>query len=154
MKLLFLIVIFLSAAVSHPSAQAPCRSEAGCIRPPYQMVHLVFHAAAATYDLTIPSDGQSHPTNNGLNVNLITAPDFNIDQCQFSTHQPATFVWQTTKDNPPVSEYAVGPPQPVDAVTCRGTCIPTYGTCFENNAYIGHCCNGYCAATKCRPWRL
>ncbi|KXX75739.1 hypothetical protein MMYC01_207121 [Madurella mycetomatis] len=66
------------------------------------------------------------PLDNGLNISLITAPDFNIDQCQFTTHQPVTFVWQTTKDSPPVSEYAVGPPQPIDALICRGTCISTY----------------------------
>lgn len=45
--------------------------------------------------MTIPTDGRLHPTlKNGLNVNLMDAPDFNIDQCEFHTKGPATYVYQ------------------------------------------------------------
>jgi len=66
-------------------------------------------------------------------------------------------VWQTTPSgvsNWRISQYAVGPPQPIDSVTCSGTCLQTYGDCYVNGQYVGSCCNGYCAANKCRPWTI
>ncbi|KAK4446808.1 hypothetical protein QBC34DRAFT_410875 [Podospora aff. communis PSN243] len=128
-------------------------------RPPAQQVHLIFHAAPVQYEMTVPADGKFHATpNNGLNVNLIDAPDFNIEQCEFHTVKgsPATYVWQTTA-SPTVgtwriSQYAVGPPQIITGVTCKGTCLGVYSTCYENGQFLGGCCNGYCAANKCRPY--
>lgn len=124
MRVLPILTTLIGLAVSLPTEPA---ADAAAAAP--QMVHLVFHAAAATYDLTIPADGQPHPTNNELNVNLIDAPDFNIEWCEFKTHQPVAMVWQAVPSgvsNWRISEYAVGPPQPIDAVTCRGTCLGVY----------------------------
>ncbi|KAK5652816.1 hypothetical protein OQA88_9482 [Cercophora sp. LCS_1] len=152
MLLLPLLLLFLPFTLALPTeAPAPCPT------PPTQQVHLIFHAAPVQYEMTIPADGKFHATpNNGLNVNLIDAPDFNIDQCEFHTKTQATFVWQTTPSGVGdwrISQYAVGPPQIITGVTCRGTCLSVYSTCFENGTYLGGCCNGYCAANKCRPYR-
>ncbi|KAK3330002.1 hypothetical protein B0H66DRAFT_542531 [Apodospora peruviana] len=157
MKLILPLAALLGLAVSYPAGEPEetvpeTAADANCLKPP-QMAHIIFHAAPVQYDLTIPADGQMHPTNNGLNVNLIDMPDFNIWQCDFVTHQPVTMVQQLTYNNPPVNQYAVGPPQPIDGVTCRPTCIPTYSYCYRNNTYIGACCNGYCAGDTCKPWR-
>ena len=107
--------------------------------------------------MTIPTDGRLHPTlKNGLNVNLMDAPDFNIDQCEFHTKGPATYVYQKIPSGVAdwrIGQYAVGSPQVITGVTCRGTCLSVYSTCVENGMVLGACCNGYCAANKCRLYR-
>ncbi|KAK0705530.1 hypothetical protein B0H67DRAFT_499303 [Lasiosphaeris hirsuta] len=152
MRTFLLLTTVLGLAFSLPTEPAAAPAPAPAAP---QQVHLVFHAAPVQYDLTIPADGKFHTTKNGLNVNLIDAPDFNIDQCEFKTAGPATYVWQTTPSvyDWQISQYAVGPPQPIQGVTCHGRCLGVYSTCYENGTYLGSCCNGYCAANKCRPYR-
>lgn len=127
-------------------------------------------------------------TDSDLNVNLITAPDFDAYRlCTFKTAGAVTLAPSLTKrpgDVWPVNQIALGPPQKVISVTCSGTCIGVYGEliiqctpysgnglarvnlkrvlttllyigdCYNstNGQYIGSCCNGFCAANKCRPW--
>ncbi|KAK0619444.1 hypothetical protein B0T14DRAFT_430632 [Immersiella caudata] len=150
--LLLPLIVLPFAALSLPT-------EGPLNKPPAQQVHLIFRAAPVQYEMAIPADGKLYPTpKNGLNVNLIDAPDFNIDQCEFHTvkESPVTYVWQTTNSlsvaSWRISQYAVGPPQIITGVTCRGTCLGVYSTCFENGQFLGECCNGYCAANKCRPY--
>jgi len=149
-----LLLILLPLALALPTEGPP--PPPGPLRA-FQGAHLIFHAAPVQYEMTVPADGHFHPTpNNGLNVNLIDAPDFNIDQCEFHTKGPATFVWQTVPSGVGdwrISQYAVGPPQIITGVTCRGTCLGVYSTCYESGMFLGTCCNGYCAANKCRPYR-
>jgi len=121
---LLLVAIYSALVLSLPTEPQP-----KTVPPkPAQQVHLVFHAAPVQYELTIPADGKCHPINNGLNVNLIDAPDFDIERCEFQTKGPATFVWQTTAgpNGWRVSQYAVGPPQVILGVTCWGTCLGVY----------------------------
>lgn len=91
-----------------------------------------------------------------LNINLISAPDYNaLSQCKFvfkGITQP-TLAQHITSDGG--QQIAVGPPAPLKSVTCLGSCVPVYGMCYDTNGqYVGPCCNGYCAATRCRPWTL
>ncbi|KAK1760055.1 hypothetical protein QBC47DRAFT_366306 [Echria macrotheca] len=116
-----------------------------------QTVHLTFHGGPASYSLAIPADGKVYPTNNGISVNIIDAPDYNaLSQCTFYTPGEKALVGGI--DSKGVGQIIIGPPQPVTGVSCQGVCIPTYGDCFINGQYVGPCCNGFCAANKCRPW--
>ncbi|KAL2891109.1 hypothetical protein HOO65_010467 [Ceratocystis lukuohia] len=113
-----------------------------------------FHAAAAQYDLSFPADGQFHETGNTeLNVNLIDTPGINaMSQCEFKTN--GAMALAPTLDTSGNPQVAVGPPQPIIAVKCWGSCVPIYGDCFINGVPQGACCSGYCAANKCRPFQV
>ncbi|WYZ42477.1 hypothetical protein EsH8_VI_000176 [Colletotrichum jinshuiense] len=121
-------------------------------RDEVQTVHLTFHGGPASYDLAIPANGQVYPTNNAISVNIIDAPDYNaISQCKFYTNGEKALVSGITPQG--VQQVIIGPPQPVTGVSCLGICVPTYGQCYGTDGqYIGPCCNGFCAATRCRPW--
>ncbi|KAK4034682.1 hypothetical protein C8A01DRAFT_18554 [Parachaetomium inaequale] len=120
-------------------------------RDDVQTVHLTFHGGPAEYSMAIPADGTVHPTNNGIAVNIIDAPDYNaFYQCQFHTQGDATLASSISPTG--VNQIMVGPPAPITGVSCQGMCVPTYGDCYRNGQYVGPCCAGYCAANKCRPW--
>lgn len=144
--LLLLLPALLGLAVSHPAAPELDR------RADPQIAHFYFQAAATGYNLTVPADGNWYPTNNGLNINIITALDFTVNQCEFATHQQVTFNYQLSGDSFPKEQFAVGPPQPIDSVRCHGYCLGIYEDCVKNGQYVGTCCNGFCAANKCRPY--
>ncbi|KAH8785201.1 hypothetical protein F5883DRAFT_83950 [Diaporthe sp. PMI_573] len=125
----------------------------------FQRVSLNFQAGPVSYRMEFVADGQEYFTNNDLNVNLITAPDFDAYRlCTFKTaSDEVTFAPSLTQqpgDPWPINQIAVGPPQKIVSVTCSGTCIGIYGDCYNstNGQYIGSCCNGFCAANKCRPF--
>ncbi|KAM7190116.1 hypothetical protein V8F20_009846 [Naviculisporaceae sp. PSN 640] len=117
-----------------------------------QTVHLTFHGGPAQYTMTFPADGVKRNTNNGIAVNIIDAPDYNaLSQCKFYTAGEKTLVGSISSTG--VGQILVGPPQPILAVSCLGMCVPNYSNCYDTHGqYVGPCCNGYCAATKCRPW--
>ncbi|RYP34247.1 hypothetical protein DL767_004370 [Monosporascus sp. MG133] len=119
-----------------------------------QIVNLTFHGGPASYELAVPTDGTVIPTNrNNLAVSIIDTPDYNaISQCTFNTAGVATLEHYVTQDG--LQQIIVGPPQPILSVSCEGTCVPTYGQCYINNQFVGPCCNGFCAATRCRPWTI
>ncbi|KAI1180538.1 hypothetical protein F4777DRAFT_251925 [Nemania sp. FL0916] len=77
-----------------------------------------FEAAAASYELGVPFDGETIQTNNDLSVNIIDVPsDVNAcGLCHFQTVNPATFVCSTTADGQ--KQIIVGPPTPIISVTC------------------------------------
>lgn len=116
-----------------------------------------------------------HATDNDISVNIIDTPDYNaFSQCTFYTDGEKTLV-QSIGDNGE-QQIVVGPPQPIRSVSCQGMCVPTYGKehpilgcvfvlhfltshligmCYDTNGqYVGPCCNGFCAATRCRPWDI
>ena len=70
-------------------------------------------------------------TDNDLNVNLITSPDFDpYNLCTFKTAGEvalAPSLTQRPEDAWPINQIAVGPPQRIISVTCSGTCIGVYG---------------------------
>ncbi|KAH7369292.1 hypothetical protein B0T11DRAFT_327384 [Plectosphaerella cucumerina] len=116
-----------------------------------QTVHLTFHGGPASYQLAIPANGQKFSTNNAISVNIIDAPDYNaIAQCTFYTDGQKALVSGITPSG--LQQVIVGPPQPITAVSCEGMCVPTYGDCYSGGQFVGPCCNGFCAANKCRPW--
>ncbi|KAL1841146.1 hypothetical protein VTJ49DRAFT_7371 [Mycothermus thermophilus] len=116
-----------------------------------QTVHLTFHGGPASYNLTLLADGNYYQTNNELSVSIIEAPDYNaFYQCQFETVNEATLASSISPAG--VNQILVGPPTPITAVRCEGMCVHTWGECYRNNQYVGPCCSGYCAATRCRPW--
>ncbi|KUI58993.1 hypothetical protein VP1G_06239 [Cytospora mali] len=154
----FFTTLSLAAMVS---GHALPKAQNQLVQRDFQSVTLVFQAAAASYNLTILADGQEHFTNSDLNVNLIDAPDFDAYHlCSFKTgNGEATLVpslTQRPEDPWPINQIAVGPPQAIVSVTCSGTCVGVYGDCFNstNGQYIGSCCDGFCAANKCRPWTI
>jgi hypothetical protein len=87
-----------------------------------------------------------------LSINIIDAPNYNaMTQCKFYTAGDVAMVSSITPQG--LQQIILGPPQPVIAVSCFGMCVPTWGMCYDtNNQYVGPCCSGYCAATRCRPW--
>ncbi|KAI2629959.1 hypothetical protein GGR54DRAFT_287249 [Hypoxylon sp. NC1633] len=117
-----------------------------------QVAHLTFHGGPASYELTVPADGTVVNTNNDISVSIIDAPDYNaLAQCTFNTAGEKALV-SSINTQTGMQSIIVGPPQPIISVSCQGSCIPTYGECFTNGQYNGPCCNGFCAATRCRPW--
>ncbi|KAK3688934.1 hypothetical protein B0T22DRAFT_426984 [Podospora appendiculata] len=130
-------------------AAAPIEED--CVTPP-QTVHLTFHGGPAQYSMAFPADGAVYPTNNGIAISIIDAPDYNAQwQCNFVTAGQKALALSITADG--VQHLSVGPPQPITGVSCYGMCIPIYGDCYDTHGqYVGPCCNGFCAADKCRPW--
>ncbi|KAK4463512.1 hypothetical protein QBC42DRAFT_337523 [Cladorrhinum samala] len=120
-----------------------------------QTVNLKFYAGPATYTMTIPADGQVHPTNhNDLNVNIIESSDYDIFRlCQFHYDPPASgTVTLVSSIAGNANQVFVGPPTPIKSVSCQGVCLTIYQDCYINGQFVAPCCNGYCAANKCRPW--
>ncbi|KAK4166904.1 hypothetical protein QBC43DRAFT_367826 [Cladorrhinum sp. PSN259] len=120
-----------------------------------QTVHLTFYAGPTSYTMTIPADGNTYPTNhNDLNINIIGSTDYDIYRlCKFNYAPPAsgtvTLVSSIAGNE---NQVFVGPPVPIVSVSCQGFCLTTYQDCYRNGQFVGLCCNGYCAANKCRPW--
>ncbi|KAI1498310.1 hypothetical protein F5X99DRAFT_335008 [Biscogniauxia marginata] len=119
-----------------------------------QVAHLTFHGGAASYELSVPADGTVIQTNSDLSISIIDAPDYNaLSQCTFNTAGEKTLVGGINQDG--LQQVIVGPPQPIVSVSCQGMCVPTYGQCYGTDGqYVGPCCNGFCAATRCRPWSI
>ncbi|KAK0610162.1 hypothetical protein B0T17DRAFT_546031 [Bombardia bombarda] len=116
-----------------------------------QTVHLTFHGGPAEYSLAFPADGNVYATNSSIAISIIDAPDFlALTQCTFITSGEKTLASTITAQG--LTQILVGPPQPITGVSCVGSCIYTYGDCYRNGQFLGQCCNGFCAANKCRPW--
>ncbi|KAF4970247.1 hypothetical protein FZEAL_10082 [Fusarium zealandicum] len=95
-------------------------------RDDVQTVHLTFHGGPASYEMTFPADGEPRKTNSDINVNIIDNPDYNaFSQCTFYTDGEKTLVPSIGDDGS--QHIVVGPPQPITAVSCQGSCVPTYG---------------------------
>ncbi|PSR92434.1 hypothetical protein BD289DRAFT_428883 [Coniella lustricola] len=125
-----------------------------------QAVSLIFEAGPAAYSLNITADGQEYFTNSDLSINAILAPDYNPNAyCTFTTASGGAVAFEPSLvqrpgiDEFPINELVVGPPQPIVSVTCDGFCLGVYGECVDfQGQYTAPCCNGFCAATRCRPW--
>ncbi|TDZ40686.1 hypothetical protein CTRI78_v010195 [Colletotrichum trifolii] len=114
----FLTSVVATLALSLPSLTQPLEER------DVQTVHLTFHGGPASYQLTVPADGRIYPTNNGIAVNIIDAPDYNaISQCTFYTAGEKALVSGINPQG--VQQVIVGPPQPVTGVSCSGICVPT-----------------------------
>ncbi|KAI8245338.1 hypothetical protein K4K55_002338 [Colletotrichum sp. SAR 10_96] len=133
---------FVLPALGHPLEE----------RDDVQTVHLTFHGGPASYDLAIPADGNTYPTNNNIAIDKIDANDyFAYSNCQFNTAGEKTLVQSINNQNGDQA-IIVGPPQPIISVSCQGFCLGIYGDCYKNGQFVALCCNGFCAANKCRPW--
>ncbi|KAH8666898.1 hypothetical protein BX600DRAFT_436271 [Xylariales sp. PMI_506] len=117
-------------------------------RDAWPTVDFTFHAAAVSFPFSIPADGKVYSTNSDLNINIIETPDYNaIQQCQFYTPGQQTLVNEISPEG--LQRIIIGPPQPVTAVSCWGSCVATYGDCYGSNGQpIGPCCCGFCAAAQ------
>ncbi|TGZ78633.1 hypothetical protein EX30DRAFT_343010 [Ascodesmis nigricans] len=142
----------LSALVAaHPTAESSLQKREDQV----QTATLVFHGAPVEYTLQVPADGSVVETNNDINVNIIDANDYHaFTNCQFTFGGPQQPTLVQSIDNKTGKQsIIVGPPAPVVSVSCQGMCVPVYGMCYGfDNQWIGPCCNGFCAATRCRPW--
>ncbi|KAK1542353.1 hypothetical protein CPAR01_05740 [Colletotrichum paranaense] len=122
---LLIPISFILPSLSHPLED----------RDAPQTVHLTFHGGPASYEMTIPADGQVYPTNNDISVNIIDAPDYNaLSQCTFYTNGEKALVGGITPQG--LQQVIIGPPQPVTGVSCLGICVPTYGMCYDLNGHI------------------
>ncbi|ESZ92777.1 hypothetical protein SBOR_6834 [Sclerotinia borealis F-4128] len=87
-------------------------------------VDITFIGGPASYNLTIPADGQTHAINNPLTISLIRSSNFDVFHlCTFYHDNVAALV-----NNGGV--VSMGPPTPVTGVSCQVTdqrCIPNYG---------------------------
>ncbi|RYO75388.1 hypothetical protein DL766_005616 [Monosporascus sp. MC13-8B] len=118
-----------------------------------QIIYFTFHGGPASYQLAVPDDGTVMPTNNNIAVSIIDTPDYNaLALCDFNTAGVATLQPYVTPDG--LQQIIVGPPQPIISVSCKGKCVPTYGECYINGQFVGPCCDGFCAANRCRPWNI
>ncbi|RYP08223.1 hypothetical protein DL764_002038 [Monosporascus ibericus] len=119
-----------------------------------EVLFFTFHGGPASYELGVPADGTLIPTNhNDFSVNIIDVPGYNaIEQCTFNTAGQATLRPYVSQDG--MQQIIVGPPQPIISVSCEGNCVPTYGQCYINGQFVGPCCDGFCAANRCRPWNI
>ncbi|KIJ24847.1 hypothetical protein M422DRAFT_194191, partial [Sphaerobolus stellatus SS14] len=90
---------------------------------------------------------------NTLSISKIDFPDFLPNQCtfEFANNAEVTLINSFDSQNG-LQQLFVGPPTPIVAVTCTGTCISTFGDCFINGSPLGECCAGFCAGNKCRPF--
>ncbi|CAD6443458.1 3de85bb1-28ca-40a6-a6d2-c913737ebea1 [Sclerotinia trifoliorum] len=114
-------------------------------------IDITFIGGPASYNLTVPATGYTQLTSNALSVSLIRSSNFDVFHlCTFSFASPATLV-----NNGGI--ISVGPPTPITAVSCPPTdqrCIPNYNDCYSSTTgqFLGSCCDGFCAANKCRPF--
>ncbi|KAI5463962.1 hypothetical protein BGZ63DRAFT_481218 [Mariannaea sp. PMI_226] len=141
----FLAIATLSWATARPNLIP---------RADVQTVKLTFHGGPASYTMEFPADGQTRQTNSDISVNIIDTPDYNaFSQCIFNTAGEKTLVRSIGQNG--LQQIIVGPPQPILSVSCHGMCVPTYGECYNTTGqYVGPCCNGFCAADRCRPWDM
>ncbi|KAG8168934.1 hypothetical protein KVR01_001683 [Diaporthe batatas] len=131
------IVALALAALASAHAISLADDTQALRRRDFQPVDLNFQAGPVTYDLKFVADGQEHFTNNDLNVNLITAPDFDAYHlCTFKTAGGEVTLAPSLTKRPgdfwPVNQIAVGPPQKIISVTCSGTCVTVYGECYNS----------------------
>ncbi|KAK0721272.1 hypothetical protein B0T21DRAFT_294849 [Apiosordaria backusii] len=115
-----------------------------------QTVSITFRGGPASYSLTFPANGQEVLTNNALSVSIIESSYLISSFCTFTTDGQKAL--QPSISSGGLNQLFVGPPQPIRSVRCQGFCLPVYGDCYRNGQYVGPCCNGFCAANKCRPW--
>ncbi|KAL7916472.1 hypothetical protein GGI35DRAFT_41008 [Trichoderma velutinum] len=108
-----------------------------------------------SYPLSVPADGKPVLTFSTLPIQLIDAPDFNVlEACVIET-PGAKNLSSTIASDGVTQQVAIDPPQTVTSITCQGTCVETYDSCFAPDGhYVGACCNGLCIASKCKPWNI
>lgn len=106
----FSTILALTSSLALTASAAPTRRQTV---PSYT---LTFKGAAdAAYTISIPADNTLHTTNNVLSISSVFSSD--VDVAKYCTLQ--------TVDYPPAlvaisnSEWNVGPPQTVRAVSCR-----------------------------------
>ena len=122
-------------------------------RDPVQTAHLTLHSAAAQYTLAVPADGSVVPTDVDNIINIIEVSDFfAFTNCKFGTDDPVALV-DNIDLTTGATDISVGPPSTITNISCEGTCLETFENCVdENGQFVGVCCNGFCAADKCRPF--
>ncbi|KAJ4396373.1 hypothetical protein N0V93_000592 [Gnomoniopsis smithogilvyi] len=123
-------------------------------------VHLSFVQGSQSYNLMIPADGREYYTDYTMDISLIRSDNYDPFQyCHFKTQGGdvalVSGLAQRTRDFWPINEVAVGPPTPIVSVKCSGFCLAIAEDCTDSQGEsTGPCCNGFCAANKCRPYTL
>ncbi|KAL7816724.1 hypothetical protein V8C26DRAFT_89678 [Trichoderma gracile] len=124
---------------------------------PVQTAHVTLRSEGDdhSYPLTVPADGKPVLTHSTLPIALIDAPDFNVLQACVIETPGAKNLSSTIAADGVTQQVVIDPPQAVTSISCQGTCVETYGACFDTNGqYVGACCNGLCIASRCRPWNI
>jgi hypothetical protein len=90
---------------------------------------------------------------NDMSVDVIDGGEYDaLKQCIFTTDHQKTFLQQFY---PGSIQLLMGPPQPIRAVSCLGTCVDNGDWCYHDGRSVGECCNGYCNSPgdgKCHAW--
>lgn len=136
-----------------------------------QTAHFTFNNADTSkhYDLTVVADGavvklrafscictpcfgSANIIDNRLAVHHIDAPDYCLrNLCKLKTTQPTELNDAIAADGV-TQQVVLKPPTQVLSISCKGDCVPTYRECYKDGQYVGPCCNGFCAADRCKPW--
>ncbi|KAL7922796.1 hypothetical protein ACQKWADRAFT_320477 [Trichoderma austrokoningii] len=120
-----------------------------------QVAHITLRSEGDdhSFPLSVPANGKPVFTFSTLPVQKIDAPDFDVLQaCVIDTVGPANLSSTIASDGV-TQQVVIDPPQTVISVSCEGTCVETWGACVDANAQsLGHCCNGLCIASRCRPF--
>lgn len=125
-----------------------------------QTANFTFHTVAGTtYDLEVLADGTRQLTNHDAKVVSVDINDYNAgSQCVFRDASGAEVRGElkvdTNTGNQSLLFGETGEGEVVGSVSCEGTCVGIYGFCFDPSTgmSLGACCNGVCAADRCRPW--
>lgn len=123
-----------------------------------QTAHFTFHTtSSSTYDLDVLTDGSAQITNKNAKVVSVDINDYNAQsQCIFKDASDAEIEGELKIDTETGDQslsFGEGG-KVVKSVSCEGLCIGIYSDCYDPSAgmNLGPCCNGFCAANKCRPW--
>lgn len=88
-----------------------------------------------------------------MSVDVIDGGEYDaLRQCVFTTDHQKTLL---QRFYPGSVQLLVGPPQPIRAISCLGTCVAVGELCYEDGRSTGECCNGYCNVPgdlKCVAW--
>lgn len=123
-----------------------------------QTAHFTFHStSSSTYDLDVLTDGSPQLTKKDCKVVSVDINDYNANtQCVFKDTSDKEIEGELRIDNETGDQsLSFGEEgKVVKSVSCEGMCLGIYADCYDPSAgmNLGPCCNGFCAANKCRPW--
>ncbi|KAG9254076.1 uncharacterized protein F5Z01DRAFT_116385 [Emericellopsis atlantica] len=140
-----LATLFLPLSLGHPT------------RPSSQIAHFIFHRASSSDSiaLNVTTDGMPAVLQGDSKIKSIDINDYDANQqCIFKAPDDTVIEPKLDIDTETGEQRLVfAEPREVGSVSCRGMCIPVYGECYDSTGMpVGLCCNGVCAATRCRAW--
>ncbi|OAA47973.1 hypothetical protein ISF_09505 [Cordyceps fumosorosea ARSEF 2679] len=135
----------------------PLLASAAPSHPP-QTAHLTFLSSSLQplYNLSVLANGIPHPSPDLTSaVARVAAPDYNaaaLCALDFGGQGPPPEHVFVIGEDGHTGQVRIEPPTAVRAISCEGVCVDNYARCDGGGRGPRLCCNGYCAASLCRPW--